>query len=66
MLHTAVAQMKEATCSPLRFSLPTIIYTFSQTYKLPPIRQTLTHCLHTHTQTHTHSHTTSDLLSTLF
>lgn len=53
MLRTAVVQMKEATCSPLRFSLPTIIYTFSQTYKLPPIRPTLTHCLRALTRART-------------
>lgn len=54
MLRTAVVQMKEATCSLpcLNFLLTSIIYTFSQTYKQPPIRPTLTHStpvLYTHT-----------------
>ncbi len=60
MLCTAVVQMKEATCSLpfLHFLLTSIIYTFSQTYKQPPIRPTLTHSapvLYTHTHTHTHT-----------
>lgn len=54
MLRTAVVQMKEATCSlPFLHFLTSIIYTFLQTYKQPPIRPTLTHstpvlCTHTY------------------
>lgn len=56
MLCTAVVQMTEATCSLpfLHFLLTSIIYTFSQTYKQPPIRPTLTRstpALNTHTCT---------------
>ena len=57
MLCTAVVQMKEATCSLpfLHFLLTSIIYTFSQTYKQPPIRPTLTRSmpgLYTHDVPH--------------
>lgn len=62
MLRTAVVQMKEATCSlPFLHFLTSIIYTFYQTYKQPPIRATLTHSMPVLERTHTHTLTQYEL-----